>query len=230
MTKIQASTQEHLDIEEIKEDVVILKNGGASLVLQTTAVNFDLLSVREQDAAIAAFSAMLNSLSFPVQIVIRSKKMDISKYIENVRKVEQVQQEPKLKDQTKKYIKFVEDLVTKNEALDKNFYVAIPYNISQVTPGSSPFSWIYGLTGFKTKKRTHIDVNGILKAAKVQLEPKTDHLVKEFARMNIKARQMTTEELVDLFYDIYNPGSARFQRVKQSIADYTAALVEPKLE
>jgi len=230
MTKILASTQEHLDIEEIREDLLILKNGSASMVLQTTAVNFDLLSVREQDAAIAAFSAMLNSLSFPIQIIVRSKKMDISKYIENVKKVEKDQQDPKLKDQTKRYIKFVEELVTKNEALDKNFYVSIPYNINAVTPGSSPFSWFYSLLGFSTKKKVHIDVGGVLSAAKVQLEPKRDHLIKEFMRMNIKARQMTTEELVGLFYDIYNPGSARFQKVRQDVKEYTAALVEPKLE
>ncbi|MBU1016681.1 MAG: hypothetical protein ABIJ36_00505 [Patescibacteria group bacterium] len=230
MTKILASTQEHLDIEDIKDSTLVLKNGGAAMVLQTTAVNFDLLSVREQDAAIAAFSSMLNSLSFPIQIIVRSKKMDISKYIENVRKVESSQQEPKLKDQTKKYIKFVEELVTKNEALDKNFYVVIPYNTISVTPGSSPFSWIYSLLGANTKKKTHVDVGGVLNAAKVQLEPKRDHLIKEFTRMNIKARQMTTEELASLFYDIYNPGSARFQKVRQNISDYTTTLVEPKLE
>ncbi|MFH1566153.1 MAG: hypothetical protein ABIB98_03080 [bacterium] len=229
MTKILASTQEHLDIEDIKDGVIILKSGGAAMVLQTTSVNFDLLSVREQDAAIAAFSSMLNSLSFPMQIVIRSKKMDISKYIENVKKVEQAQQDPKLKEQTKKYIKFVEELVTKNEALDKNFYVVIPYNVKLITPGSSPFSWIYSLSGINSKKKVHIDVNGILKASKVQLEPKRDHLIKEFTRMNIKAKQMSTEELSELFYDIYNPDNARFQKVRQNITDYTAALVEPKL-
>jgi len=230
MTKILATTQDHLDIEDIKDNLLILKNGGAAMVLQTTSVNFDLLSVREQDAAIAAFGSMLNSLSFPMQIVVRSKKMDISKYIENTRKAEKAQQDEKLKEQTKKYIKFVEELVTKNEALDKNFYVAIPYNIKTATPGSSPFSWIYGLIGIDTKKKTHVDVNGILKAAKVQLEPKRDHLIKEFTRMNIKAKQMLTEDLVDLFYDTYNPGSARFQKIRQTVSDYTTALVEPKLE
>ena len=75
-----------------------------------------------------------------------------------------------------------------------------------------------------------MDVNGILKAAKVQLEPKRDHLIKEFTRMNIKAKQMLTEDLVDLFYDTYNPGSARFQKIRQTVSDYTTALVEPKLE
>jgi len=231
MSGIIASTQDHLDMETIKDDMVVLKNGGACAVLQTTSVNFDLLSMREQDAAIGTFSGLLNSLSFPVQIIIRSKKMDITKYIENVKKAEHDQIDAKLKEQTRRYIKFVEELVTKSEALDKNFYVAIPYSPSgSINPISSPFSWIYGLTGGNTKKKQHLDVSYVLKSAKTQLEPKIDHLIKEFSRMNIKAKQMVTEDLVRLFYDIYNPGSARLQKVRREVSDYTTAIVEPKIE
>ena len=78
MAKRLTSTQQHLDIYDIKQGLVLLKNGGARLILSCTAVNFNLLSEIEQDAIIAAYSALLNSLSFPIQVVIRSKKMDIS--------------------------------------------------------------------------------------------------------------------------------------------------------
>ena len=77
--KTDATTQEHLDVEEIKDNLVILKSGSVAAVLQTTAVNFDLLSEIEQDAIIAAFSMLLNSLTFPVQVVVRSKRLDITK-------------------------------------------------------------------------------------------------------------------------------------------------------
>src|SRR4030067_3166270 len=78
------STQEHLDIEDIRDDVVLLKNGSASALLQTTAVNFDLLSETEQDSMIFAFAALLNSLTFPIQILVRTKRMDIYNYLARV--------------------------------------------------------------------------------------------------------------------------------------------------
>ena len=89
MSKITASTQEHLDILEIRDGLVVLKNGSVSAVIETTAVNFDLLSEIEQDAIIAAFSMLLNSITFPIQIVLRSKKLDISKYLEKIHRVEE---------------------------------------------------------------------------------------------------------------------------------------------
>src|SRR4030065_2704496 len=76
-----ASTQEHLDIEDIRDNLVILKNGNAVFVLQTTAVNFDLLSESEQDAMLFAFAALVNSLTFPIQILIRSKRADVTNYL-----------------------------------------------------------------------------------------------------------------------------------------------------
>src|SRR5262245_35143929 len=123
---VNATTQDHLDIETITNDLVVLKNGGVVLVLKTTAVNFDLLSEIEQDAIIAAFSALLNSLNFPIQIVIRSKKLDISNYIERVQAVESRIKDPLLRVQAEAYRKFVQDLIKQNEVLDKSFYVSIP--------------------------------------------------------------------------------------------------------
>src|SRR4030043_1783134 len=101
--KVVSSTQEHLDILDIKDNIVLLKNGTACAVLQTTAVNFDLKSEIEQDAIIAAFSMLLNSITFPLQVVLRSKKLDISKYIEKVQKVESRISEPLLRYKMEAY-------------------------------------------------------------------------------------------------------------------------------
>ena len=109
-----ATTQDHLDIEDIKNDLVILKNGGVCAVLQTTAVNFDLLSEIEQDAIIASFSMLLNSITFPVQVVVRSKRLDITKYIEKVKRIEDKQTDPLLKKQAESYRKFVQDFIKNN--------------------------------------------------------------------------------------------------------------------
>jgi len=228
--KIIASTQDHLDIETIKNDLVVLKNGGVACILQTSSVNFDLLSEREQDAAIAAYSALLNSISFQLQILIRSKIMDITTYVENIKGLEnKANSDPKTKSGLERYRKFIEDLVTKNQILDKKFYVVIPYFSVTLKPSSDPFFWLRSLLGFNTKRKERIDTENILIRAITELKPKRDHLIKEFSRINIKAEQMTTEQMVELFYDIYNPESARIQKVKESVEQYTTPLVEPKI-
>jgi len=136
-TKI-ISTQDHLDIEDIRDEVVILKNGNAAAILQTTSVNFDLLSETEQDAMIFAFAALLNSLSFPIQILIRTKRMDISNYLSHIAAAKAGIHNEDLVSHIEKYEKFIRDLVSKNQVLDKRFYVVVPYisiDLSQVKAG-----------------------------------------------------------------------------------------------
>src|SRR3990170_2125716 len=130
------TTQEHLDIEDIRNDMVILKNGEAVCLIQTNAINFDLLSEMEQDAMIFAFAALLNSLTFPIQILIRTKRMDISNYLAKVLEAGATTHNPNLAAQIEKYSYFIQELVSRNQVLDKRFYVAIPYigiDLSQVT-------------------------------------------------------------------------------------------------
>src|SRR3990170_5826547 len=100
--KSKASTQEHLDVENITENMVILKTGNVAMIMSTSAVNFDILSEAEQDATIYAYAAFLNSLSFPLQILIRSKKADISSYFAHLEDAEASQLNPDIKMQIKK--------------------------------------------------------------------------------------------------------------------------------
>jgi len=226
---ITASTQEHLDIHEISNNLVILKSGTVCGVLQTTAVNFDLLSEIEQDATIAAFSMLLNSITFPIQVVLRSKKLDITKYIEKIHKVEQRLDDPLLKMQAEAYRKFVQDTIKNNEVLDKNFYVVIPYGVtSEKQPGSSPFDFFIKLFGIHSK-RIVVNVDKVLKEAEVKLYPKIDHVIKEFNRIGVRARQLTTQELVELYFDIYNPTTVHGQRIRTNIEDYKTAMVNPAI-
>lgn len=228
-SKITASTQEHLDIHEIKNNYVILKSGTVCAVLETTAVNFDLLSEIEQDATIAAFSMLLNSITFPVQVVLRSKKLDITKYIEKVHKIEQKIQDPLLKLQAESYRKFVQDTIKNNEVLDKKFYVVIPSGAtSDREPGGGPFDFILKLAGMHNK-RVSVDVNRVLEEAQTKLNPKIDHVSKEFNRLGVRARQLTTQELVELYFDIYNPSTIHGQRIRTNIDDYKTAVVSPAI-
>lgn len=220
--KTVASTQEHLDIEDIRDDLVILKNGSAALVLQTNAVNFDLLSENEQDAMIFAYAALLNSLSFPMQVIVRSKIMDVSAYIYQLEQARRSQTNPALADMISKYQNFIRNLIAQNQVLDKRFYLIIPYldvSISSVNP-----------LGTKKKKTLVLDKWQVLEKAKVQLAPKRDHIIKQMARIGIRAWQLNSQQLVELFYEIYNPNVAREQKVALNTEDYTVPIVEPAIE
>jgi hypothetical protein len=220
------TTQDHLDIASIKDDIVILKNGGASIVIKTTAVNFDLLSEREQDAMIAAYGNLLNSLSFQTQVVIRSKRMDITEYLEWVDTKMEEQRNKNLKELTQKYKLFIKDLITKNDVLDKKFYVVLTYGQISLVGRNSPLSSFKQLFGVH-EKRIQVDIDSVLDKAKTNLYPKRDSLIREFKRVGIKASQLSSKELLQLYYDIYNTETSRNQRIKLDSSDYTTPLVEP---
>lgn len=226
-----ASTQQHLDIHEIKNDLVVLKSGIVCGVLKTTAVNFALLSEVEQDATIGAFSMLLNSITFPVQVVLRSKKLDISKYIEKIYKSEQKITDPLLRIQAESYRKFVQDTIKTNEVLDKSFYVVIPSKSAiEGDVAAGPFGFFVKLAGLGVNKnQANINVDAVLKDAEVKLYPKIDHVVKEFGRIGVQARQLNTQELVELYFDIYNPSTVHGQRIRTNIEDYKTAVVNPAI-
>lgn len=228
MANVKQTTQEHLDIVDIKNNVVVLQNGSIAAVIQTRAVNFNLLSDIEQDAIIAAFSMLLNSITFPVQVVIRSKKLDISKYIEKVIRVERQITDPLLKKQAEAYRRFIQEIIKQNDVLDKSFYVVVPAGgtVSTGDVASQPFGWLTRLLG-RQNKRVHVDVDRNVQAYMPELMPKVDHLIKQFSRLNIQAKQLNTQELVQLYFDIYNPIAKHNQRIQTNIDDYRAAVVNP---
>ncbi|MBD3365933.1 hypothetical protein GF360_01165 [candidate division WWE3 bacterium] len=229
MPNITATTQQHLDIEDIRDDLVVLKNGSVAGVLKTTAVNFDLLSEIEQDAIIAAFSMLINSITFPIQIVIRSKKLDISGYLEKVVQVENKIEDKLLKHQAEAYRRFVQETIQQNEVLDKKFYIIISTNKPISKEGSAnPFEFFTRLFGMHTKRRS-FNVDKSLRDAKMELEPKLGHVQKEFRRIGVKAEKLTTQELVELYFDIYNPSAVHGQRIQTDINDYQTAIVNPAI-
>lgn len=195
---IRASTQDFLDIETILDDIVILRDGSASIAIETTAVNFGLLSEEEQDALIYAYAAFLNSLSFPLQIVILSKRMDISLYIERITREEQQQSNETVKLRLKRYKEFIMSIVKENRVLEKKFYLVISFSSVELGVKGA-------LSGNNKKKKLPLPIDYILSRAKTSLLPKRDHVLRQIARVGLKGRQLTTQELVEIFYNIYNP-------------------------
>ena len=217
------STQEHLDVDEIRDDLVVLKNGEAVSVIQTNAINFDLLSEREQDAMMYAYAALLNSLTFPIQVLIRTKRMDITNYMQTLAFVRKEARSPEIKDQIDKYAYFIKDLVAKNQVLDKRFYIIVPYLAISLTQLKSFGAGLFG------KKPPPTNKWATLEKAGVNLEPKIAHIIKQMNRIGIKSRQLSTEELVELFFDMYNPEVTREQKAALSPQEYNTPIVEPAI-
>ncbi len=195
---IVSSTQDFIPIADIAEDVVLTKNGGAVIVLESSSLNFSLLSEKEQQAVIYSYAALLNSLSFPIQILVRSQIKDISKYMDYLEKARQKINNPKLASFMDNYENFVRETIKKRNVLGKTFYIAIPF---------SPYEM--GITKsapLLTKRETKLPFTKeyLLKRAKIALYPKRDHIIRQGKRLGLFIRQLSTSDLVDLFYNIFN--------------------------
>ncbi len=214
------STQEHLNIEDIVDNLLVLKNGMVSLVLETSALNFDLLSEEEQDARILSFANLLNGVDYPIEIAIRTVRTDVSDYVKKLEDYKNQQVSRPLVRQIEIYIQFIKNLTTRNEVLDKRFFVTIPYKGGMV-PTPSFFKRLMG------SKSQITEATRVIEKAKVDLYPKRDNIIRLFKKMGITARQLTNNELLMLLYDIYDPDKIGYQKVGLDIKDYTSSVVQP---
>lgn len=196
---IVSSTQNHLPIADVTNDIAIYKDGGAALVMESTSLNFGLLSEKEQSAVIAAYAAMINSLSFSVQILVRTQRKDISSYISYVDEQAKKLTHPLLIKLMADYRAFIMESVKKKNVLGKRFFVILYLSPLELGVGKS----IASVT--KKGKTLPFTKSYVIKKAKITLYPRRDHLMRQAGRLGIKFRQLTTTELIDLFYAIYNP-------------------------
>ncbi len=198
--KIHSSTQKFTEITDIREDVVLLLGGSACLVIEVQATNFSLLSIEEQRAKIFAFASLLNSLSFPIQILIRNKRVDISSYIKRLdaelAKISalpkggsdhQVKQLEKKISYIQQYRSYVQDLIKVNTVLDKTFYVVLSFSFLEK-----------GVTGVAMKK------DDIFLQAKAGLHTKAESVLGQLGRLGLRSKILDTDHLIKLFYAVYN--------------------------
>lgn len=223
--QIDSTTQQFLDIFDITNDLVILKDGTASLVITVDAMNFGLLAEEEQDSIMYAYAGLLNSLNYPIQIVIKSQTKDVTGYLHLLKEQEDKATSRLQQQRIIKYREFVSNLIRERNVLDKKFYVAIPAKplelglvpISSVVPGQTQ-------TDIST-----VDKSMIIEKARSILEPKRDHLIAQFARIGLYSRQLETQEIIQLFYQSYNPEAFEGQGVGDS-KSYTTPMVTASIE
>lgn len=185
------ASQKFVEIEKIKEDMVILKNGAVRAVLLASSINLALKSTEEQDAIIYQFQNFLNSVDFPLQFVIQSRKLNIDSYISTIQEMEKQQENELLKIQTREYVDFVKNFVELQNIMTKNFYIVVPFT-KEISKGASLTS------------ATKMTDEQLLKL-KDQLWQRVEEVTAGIARVGIKCVPLNTQELIELFYDLYNP-------------------------
>lgn len=208
-----STTQDHLPVADIIDGVVLYKDGGAAVILETTSLNFGLLSDREQEAVVAAYAALINSLSFTVQIMIRTQRKDISRYIEYLDESAKNIQNPKLAELMQNYRTFVLETTKKRNVLGKRFFLIIPFSALELGVTQSFKSLA------RRAKALPYTKDYVVKKAKIALFPKRDHLIRQGARLGLRVRQLTTEEVAELFYNVYNPSKEDVKENQQSLAE-----------
>lgn len=220
---IKGSTQDNLPIEDIIDGIVILKDGSASKVMQVSSVNFDLLSEKEQSALIFAYGGILNSLNFTVQIVINSTTKDVGNYLNNLEMAKNSQQNEKLKERIASYKKFIEETVKRNDVLSKTFYIVVPFSNLELGIKNAQKQILSSINPIKKAPELPYSKEYIVEKAKAALQPKEDHLVRLFSRLGLDIKALTTKELIELFYKIYNEDTANNQKLQN--VNYTAPAV-----
>lgn len=199
--KPSQSTQQHLDIAEIRDNLVIMKDGTLRAVIMVSSINFALKSEDEQNATIQAYVGFINSIDFPIQIVIQSRKLNIDGYLDRLRDAEKIQTNDLLRAQIGDYRQFVRELVDLGQIMSKRFYVVVPYNPASNLAKSfwarlgeviSPIKSVRAKEEqFQDRKRT--------------LDMRTNLVSSGLGGMGLAVTQLDTQSLVELYYTVYNP-------------------------
>lgn len=224
-TDIHSTTQQFLDILDISNNLVMMKDGTTSVIVTVDAMNFGLLAEEEQDSIMYAYAGLLNSLNYPVQILIKSQTKDVTGYLQLLKDQEDQTLDREKQKRIARYREFVGNLIRERNVLDKKFYFVIParpIELGLLTATNL-------LPGQQAVNTANIDKNLTFEKARTVLEPKRDHVIAQFARIGLFARQLETQEIIQLFYLSYNPEAAEGQQIADS-SSYTTPLVKPKVE
>lgn len=221
------STQNTLQIAEIRDGLVIMNDGTYRSIVMAKSINFDLMSQSEQESVEYAYQGFLNSLHFPVQIFIRSQKVDLQPYIEKLDKVRTEHDNMLLALLMEDYIGYIDMLSQSTNIMDKKFYIVVPFATSpeQEKTLTSSKSFVTGFADlFSTKEQRVVINEQDLEKAKTELRNRVQAVMGGLMQCGVKSLPLDTEELIELYYDTYNPDTATRQHLK-NFNDLTADIV-----
>ncbi|MSR85571.1 hypothetical protein EXS71_04030 [Candidatus Uhrbacteria bacterium] len=202
-------SQKFLDIAEIREDTVIMKDGTLRAVLLISSINFALKSVDEQNAIVQAYMEFLNSLDFPIQIVIQSRKMNIDNYLNDLEKHEKELQNDLLKRQINNYRQYIKQLIELGDIMQKRFFVVVPWNPS--TDKQKGFFTRFGEI-LSPVAAVRLSEERFQKQ-KFNLSLRVNQIISGLSSMSLNGVQLDTQSLIELFYTVYNPELFQTQKM-----------------
>lgn len=219
MAKAAQSTQSFVQVEQMRDEVLLLKGGGLRALLKCSSLNFALKSQDEQDALIYEFQNLLNSLDFSIQIFINSRFLNIDDYIATLAAKEKEQQNDLLRIQTAEYINFIKDFVETTSIVSTDFYVVIPFEradaVGKIEQGESGGGGLLGFLGFgkapaKMGRQEFLHYKG-------QLLQRVEFVKTGLHRLGITTELLPTEELIMLFWNLYNPMNLQKRTLMKSV-------------
>lgn len=206
MSDIQNQTQSFVPIQEVRDGIIILKDGSMRAILMTSSINFALKSEDEQKSIIYQFQNFLNSLNFDIQIFVQSRNLDIRPYISLLEDRLKVQTDDLMKIQIKEYIQFVRTFTEQANIMTKRFFIVVPYTPINV-------NLLKAKKGLFTSKKQIAEKESKLKSdafteSRTQIAQRIDVVLSGIARTGVRAVQLGTEEVIEVFYQLFNPGEA----------------------
>jgi hypothetical protein len=196
------STQSLLPIDSIQDNVVVMRDGSLRAVLMASSLNFDLKSTNEQDAIIYAYQHFLNSLDFPIQIQVSSRVLNINNYIDYLEEVKQLQQNELLRMQTEEYVYFIQELISTANIVNKTFYIVVPFHPLDAQKKSLINEFLGG--GNESIKYSKEQ----FEKYKTQLWQRVNGVMYGIRRTGVYTTPLNTQELIELYYSLYNPDSS----------------------
>ncbi len=198
---MQAATQQFLEIEQIREGVLVLKNKSLRGVIMVSSLNFALKSDEEQQAIIYQFQNFLNSLDFSLEIVVQSRVLNITGYLDKLKELERKQENELLKIQTAEYQKFIKDLISGSSIMSKNFFVVVPFTLIEI-PGMGATKGLFKKTKIESPSEEQFQ------RAKSQLWQRMEFVALGLRRCGLQCVPLNTPELIELFWSLYHPEEA----------------------
>lgn len=217
------SAQQYLDIAEIRDGVVILRDGSFRAILMASSLNFALKSEEEQNAVLYGYQEFLNSLGFPIQIVVTSRRIDLSPYLKELDEREEQQESELMKIQLQEYREYIKELVKVSNVMTKNFYLTIPFAPQQAKEERATSRFAKALRirgGLGSLTPTEFA------RYKDQLWQRVDQVATNLRAIGIRLVPLNSQEIIELYYTLYNPDTARNQHLAP-VEDLQIEDIEP---
>lgn len=199
MAPSNASTQDFVPVRDIKDNIVILKNGQMCMVLLASSINFALKSLDEQRAILSQFQSFLNTIDFSLQFYIQSRRLNIQPYLEQLLQREPLQDNDLMRIQLREYMEFIRTFTNEVDVMSKSFFIVVPYTSAQID-----FSSNIGAVFGKRKDVAVVDTK--FEESRMQLEQRAALVEQGLSRIGVRTIALKNEELVELYYHIFNPG------------------------